>query len=584
MTVKPAEQTAKSEPTPKAGLCVTPRAFLLLRRSDASSSFIFSAFGVIAVSMIVAALMVGVVIVPAASASEGCENEARRVEQGSTLLPDCRAYELVSLPSQPGPYYNPYFGGRPALQTVDLTGSGSTAAEPISMPETQSGVSIADDGDAVLFTSFNEPNAESNTSASNLSRRGPAGWSGENIVPPTSRRGFLCDQSGYVGFSANLEEVAVAIGEAGNEGGVPDADAAEDCGHPEPPIAPGESEETSNLFLRDTATGSFQLVNVTPPETKSYNPHFVGISSDGSHVFFVSRAELSASADAENGKALDTSVTAGHCPNTVGNLYVWSAGAVHLATVLPGGTSVRGTLASSLPQSCGGEILPPRNASFTHSISADGERILFNANDGGLYLREHPAAEQSALDGSGECTESEKACTIQIDLPEGVSGSGGGGQFQWANAEATKIFFTAEEKLTPDSTAVAGMPDLYEYDLEKPVGQRLADLTVNAAEPADVLGVSGASQDGSYVYFVAHADLTGAQQNSQGKAALGPAKGSGTLTGGMAANLYMRYAGSTTFIATLSEEGGIGATGPRLVLLPESLRTAPSSPSTRLTA
>ena len=33
---------------------------------------------------------------PAASNADGCSNEQLRVETGSTRLPDCRAYELVS--------------------------------------------------------------------------------------------------------------------------------------------------------------------------------------------------------------------------------------------------------------------------------------------------------------------------------------------------------------------------------------------------------------------------------------------------------------------------------------------------------
>ncbi len=136
-----------------------------------------------------------------------------------------------------------------------------------------------------------------------------------------------------------------------------------------------------------------------------------------------------------------------------------------------------------------------------------------------------------SLESSSECTESQKACTVQIDVPEGGSGSPGGGQFQWANTETSKIFFTDEERLTPDSTAESGKPDLYEYDLEKPQGQRLTDLTAGAAEPADVQTMAGMGEDGSHIYFVARGDLTGAQQNSQGGSALTPAEGAGELVG-----------------------------------------------------
>jgi hypothetical protein len=582
-----------------------------------------------------ASLIVAVALLAApASASEGCSNEARREEQGaaSRALPDCRAYELVSQLNQPSPNYTKYFGGLPPLYGTDLyADSNSGSAEPYQMTSTQGEISTARDGDAALFGSV-QPNAESSSLYGNLSRREPDGWVGENIIPTRSRTGFLCNAAGYVGFSPNFEQIIVQIGRSED-----DTNSPEDCGYAEPPLAPEEPADTGNLFLRDTATHSFQLLNVTPQGAKSYQPDLDAVSSDGSEVIFQSRSRLTP--DAPNGEAIHTAAVEGRCEDEFGDVYVWSAGAVHLLTVTPDGVSQRGELASEHPGECG--IKPARSAaSYTHSVSSDGERALFYAGggreyfathgfygeetytvngnapyiDGGLYLREHPDAQQSALN---ECTEAEqkieaeKACTIQIDVPEGGSGAAGGGQFQWANAETTKIFFSDVEKLTPGSTAAAGKPDLYEYDLEKPAGQRLTDLTGNATEPADVLGVSGASEDGSYLYFAAKGNLTGAQQNSHGAAALSPAAGTGTLTEGStevtgasttsgafeagmaisapgipahswimavgagtltlsnaatasgaqalsatAANLYLRHAGATIFIANLNAEGG----------------------------
>jgi hypothetical protein len=501
------------------------------------------AFATACASLIAAVALLATSVAPAA-ATETCPNEARREEQGAAgrALPDCRAYELVSQLNQPSPSFRRYNEGFPPTGIdVLIQQNGYGWENPLYMPQVQYGVSTAQDGDAALFEAV-QPNSESDSIKGNLSRRTPNGWVGENIIPPQTRRGFLCDPAGYVGFSPNFDQVAVSIGLSENQYSY-----VGDCGYPEPPLSPGESRESSNLFLRDTATRSFQLVNVTPEGEKSYDPRFVTMSSDGSRAVFLSRAQLTS--DAPNGETRDRSTTEGHCASPFGNVYLWHEGAVRLATVLPDGTPVRGTLAGAHQAGECGRYAPAESAGFTHAVSADGERILFYAGGGfkvyefsnvrpnapylggGLYLREHPGAEQSALGGSGECTEPAKACTIQIDLPQGVSGSGGGGNFQWANAEDTKVFFTDEEQLTPDATAEAGKPDLYEYDLGKPEGQRLTDLTAGASEPADVLGVSGASEDGSYLYFAAQSDLTGAQQNSHGESAVGPTQGSGTLGG-----------------------------------------------------
>lgn len=105
-----------------------------------------------------------------------------------------------------------------------------------------------------------------------------------------------------------------------------------------------------------------------------------------------------------------------------------------------------------------------------------------------------------------------------------------------ASANGSRAFFVDDGKLTVDSTATSGEPDLYEYDSSS---GDLTDLSVNATEPADVLGVSGASEDGSDVYVVARGALT-SNPNSQGD----------TATVGQP-NLYLLHDGAIAFVATL---------------------------------
>jgi len=203
--------------------------------------------------------------------------------------------------------------------------------------------------------------------------------------------------------------------------------------------------------------------------------------------------------------------------------------------VLPSGAPVAGRLADGFqPEDvscCAGA------ETFTNAVSGDGSRISFQAN-GNLYLRVNAEQPQSPVEGEGTCSVPTDACTLQLDASED-GGEGGGGRFMWATPDGVRVFFLDERQLTRDATAAPGAPDLYEYDTGSPAGERLRDLSAHAGEPADVLGVSGASEDGGYVYFVADGKLI-ESANSAGSVAIAGQP-----------NLYLAHAGAITFIATL---------------------------------
>ena len=163
--------------------------------------------------------------------------------------------------------------------------------------------------------------------------------------------------------------------------------------------------------------------------------------------------------------------------------------------------------------------------------------------------------------------------TRQLDVVHpGASGEGAPkAVFQTASADGSKVFFTDTQRLTPGASAGSGEePDLYVAELSggsapgSPLTYTLSDLTpgstdgeaaelVNGAE--GVGGVIGASEDGSYVYFVANGAL-----------APGAARGhcpssSADAPPGTTCNLYVRhYDGAakewepTKLIAVLSSE------------------------------
>ena len=95
-------------------------------------------------------------------------------------------------------------------------------------------------------------------------------------------------------------------------------------------VVSGEPVGYENLLVRDNATGTYQLVNVTPPGVTPADAHFQAASADLSHVIFT-----------------ETSPLAEGARYGVENLYEWDEGALRLVSVLPDGTAVPGSLAAT---------------------------------------------------------------------------------------------------------------------------------------------------------------------------------------------------------------------------------------------
>ena len=232
----------------------------------------------------------------------------------------------------------------------------------------------------------------------------------------------------------------------------------------------------------------------------------------------------------------------------VGNdLYDSVDGRLYLVNVLPGGVVDAHANFGRMGSNTDG-LLSPENSNV---VSADGSRVYWSAVRTvpvGAEFEERPEAlyvrvNDTLPEGEGGECEAGRACTVQVDRAEPGTGASGGGLFWTASSDGSRVLFTDENELTKDSSAEPGVGlDLYEYDLEAPEGERLSDLSVpaTAGVHADVQGVLGASEDGSYVYFVADGVLSEGQ-NAEGKE---PVSGK--------PNLYLRHEGVTTFVATLA--------------------------------
>lgn len=444
-------------------------------------------------AMCMCAIVLASVLPGSAAAATGakCENEAIREQQGAAAmaLPECRAYELVSpLGSAPERY-----GARAVAST---------------------------NGDRFAYFSWNPYPGQESEGLFLLSSRTGSGWATASVTPP---QGTLHESSDFgcnpsIFYSADLTSGVLADGfrQVEGEGSSPTEPLV--CEGDSPALLEGEPRGVANLFLRNNETGQYEhLIDRTPVGgATAENAYLRAATPNLRHMVFSERAPLTP--EAPTGRAE--------------NVYEWVEGSLHLVNFLPDGSPAEGELAGARPN-------------LMHALSENGERVLFyNYEREELFVRVHAMREQSRV-VSGECVELEKACTLPVDEAQpGAPGVGGGGIFVYASTDGSRVFFADEHRLTENATAEAEKPDLYEYDVET---GKLKDLTEDPAEAADVIGFSGASEDASYLYFVAKGNLTG--------------ESSGAIPG--QANLYVLHAGKIAFIATL-EGGGTGFEGDEL--------------------
>jgi DNA-binding beta-propeller fold protein YncE len=174
-----------------------------------------------------------------------------------------------------------------------------------------------------------------------------------------------------------------------------------------------------------------------------------------------------------------------------GDLYEVSGGTLRLVNILPGG------------EPAGDAKFGSATSRFTGGVvSADGSRLIWtDLSDRNLYVRE---------DGG---TPSARTVLVAED-----------GEFLAAGADGSPVLYAKEG-------------DLYSFDVA-------TGVTSDLAPGSEVQGVVGVSEDGAYVYFVAHAALKGA-----GGAPLSNGQGSEPTAG--EDNLYLLHKGTLSFIATL---------------------------------
>lgn len=381
--------------------------------------------------------------IPAPAVAAGCPNEALRVG-ASAALSDCRAFEQVT---------------------------------PVSASE-KNGTSMVGDllnvlyaspgGEAASYYSVTGTNTESSAEYPiYVARRLNGNWVSDGINPPAAL-------GSEVHRLAYTENMLGSFSQAGN---------------------PTLTEPNPYGFYYREFGG-----RITKVASASYNYNeslaVAAESGDGNVVLFESRDPLAAGG-----------------LEGFNNVYAWtkSTGALTLVDKLPDeSTPAEGAFAG--PWAWNGEFVGEGGAKSSYytrtALNRAGTQAIFtaaSAEEAGtyqVYVRENLA--------------SVSAGTTMVSASQKTNGSGPGGKdpngpknsdFLEATPDGKYVFFKSHSALTNDANtgpADEGQ-DLYRYDVESEELLDIAPLAGGAG--AEVLGLAGVSNDGTYAYFDARGNL-----------------------------------------------------------------------------
>ncbi len=293
--------------------------------------------------------------------AEACpENEAFRIG-ASALLPDCRAYELVSPVDKKG-------GDIVVLNETQTT-------QPAVLNQS------AASGEKVAYGSYRAfGDAQSAPVTSQyIATRGATEWRNHGISPPETTAllsPLTRFDNEFRAFSAELCDGWL-------------------LNFADPPLAEGAPAGQLNLYRRadsECGGGGYEALITEPPSIEGGigNVELQGLSADGSEAVFMASGKLTPDA-----------------PDPVGEsprLYAQGPAGTRFLCVLPDNTVSAGRCAAGGP--------PPDNIfqdsrilNVHNAVSADGQRVFWTGSNGAIYLRENPFQPDSArLHGSATGT------------------------------------------------------------------------------------------------------------------------------------------------------------------------------------
>lgn len=438
--------------------------------------------------------------------SVGCPNQALRTGP-SALLPDCRAYEMVS--------------------PVDKNGGDISAPLNISSVE-QMVAQATPEGSKLTYssrTAFADPDGAPFVSQY-LASRGAGGWSTDAITPAREVNiAGLHLNNQFRAFSTDLSQAWLFW-----DG--------------EPPLDPAVPPGYKMLYRRDNASGAYSpLITVTPPAASPgtvgddhFNPRLAGFSADGKSAVFTANDRLVPQAStATNSQG-----------RPIRQLYEWREGqGIGLVSILPSEVSILPSGSASDQSSMVGSSQSSGVERSANAVSADGSVIWWTTGSGvgggaRIYARvdgsqtvavsEEVSADDASFqaastDGGralfridGELYLFELQSEDAVQIATGVLGVVG------ASEDLTNAYLVSTDVLDPDpnsegDTAQAGESNVFHW-AEGEGFTYAATLTgeaeVDAGGSAPGIAHSGphgrvsrVTPDGRHLAFVSRAPLTG---------------------------------------------------------------------------
>jgi hypothetical protein len=431
-----------------------------------------------------------------------CANDVFRTGPAA-LLPDCRAYEMVSPVDK---------------NNGDIVSSHTFSAEPTTFYQ------AAPAGERFSFSSarsFAEPEGAPYTSQY-LATRTAAGWQSDSISPQRTRVATLTDfqKNQFKAFTADLCQGWLRH----------DAD---------PPLTPDAQPEYGNLYRRSNCeSAGYEALTSVPPADRvpvyeeigqQLSVELQGIADDGSRAIFVTNDDL------EGTGAPDIGETTLSYDDNIQLYEHQKPGSPRFVCILPSGKPLQEACAAGTSVAWG-NIVSHLFSNVENAISADGSRIFWTAakdvGPGRIFVRINGTSTVgvsvpistdparwwgAAEDGSvavfsftaGAHANELYAFNVDTKTPQliaqGVQGVMG------MSDDASRIYFASTKALGGEGTE--GEPNLFLWDggaidfIGTLPASELINLSPIAARPSN--RTSRVSPDGLHAAFSSRGSLTG---------------------------------------------------------------------------